>query len=308
VNTVSPGEITEPNGPIADCDESRCDVRVISNEQPAKARALGMELKAARERAGLRTRDAAFKIGSSPATVNRSEKAKRFSPVEDVSAMLAIYGVTGPDRARIMDLVAGLDAPHWLESGDKELPRLLPALRHFEAMATKITQFSPAVVPGLLQTPAYIRALMNFSSADDQAKEEQIAARLDRQAILNKIVSPRYAVFLDEGALRRPCGGAEVMVHQLQWLIGRAEQAHISVRVIPFKHGFYENAGAFTLFEFREDDPIVYIESSGAAGFLHAPYSIAKVRRLTRRLDGVALGSADSVNFLARTVADYERS
>ncbi|CRK61005.1 hypothetical protein [Alloactinosynnema sp. L-07] len=280
---------------------------MISNESPARVRALAMELKAAREGANLRTRDAARMIGTSAPTLSRTETAKRFALATDVSALLAIYGVTGADRTRIMELAENLDAPHWLESGDHR-PRLLPALKHFERRAIKITQFSPALVPGLLQTPAYIRALMRFANSDEQVREEWIAARLDRQAILNARLSPRYVAYLDEGMLRRPCGGSEVMTHQLQWLMGRDEQPHITVRIIPFKHGFYDSHGAFTLFEFRDDDPIVYIESADAAGFLHASESIARFRGFAGKLDRVALGSSDSVDFLARMVVDYGRS
>ncbi|WP_436493254.1 helix-turn-helix domain-containing protein [Actinokineospora sp. HUAS TT18] len=279
---------------------------MISNEQPAKVRALAMELKAARERAGLRTRDAAVKIGTSAPTLNRSEKAKRFSPIEDVSALLAIYGVTGFERMRLMELAQDLDKPHWVESEGKS-HRITPSLRLFEAQATKITQFANALIPGLLQTPAYIRALMTATPFSDEGRERLVAARLERQAIFTKIVSPNYEVFLDERVLRRQVGGADVMVQQIQWLLARMEQAHISIRVIPFKHGYYLDPGAYMLMEFREDFPIVYFESAAVSGFLHKADSIHRYRGFTSTMNLMALGSADSVKFLTSMVADYER-
>lgn len=279
---------------------------MIRNQQPARLRALAMELKAARALSGKTTRQAAKAMGLSIASLNRSETAKRISPIRDIAGLLALYGVIGADRDRILDLAENLDAREWLETGDHA--RLMAPFVGFEAQAQSIAEFAPAYIPGLLQTPAYVRAIMALATTDDQGREERIATRLERQKILAKRVSPTYVAIIDEAVLRRSFGGPEVMVQQLHWLIGRAALPHITIQVIPFKHGGYKNPGAYVLYGFRSDLPIVYIENHGASGFLHTSVDIDKFQGATAALARHALGAADSVNFLKRMVADYERS
>ena len=136
--------------------------------------------------------------------------------------------------------------------------------------------------------------------------ESLIASRLDRQTVLDRLVSPDYVAILDEAVLRRGFGGDDVMAGQIRWLIERANMPHIGIHVIPFRHGGYHNPGYFSLFEFRDETPIVYIEQDGARGFLD-PKDTPRFQDRAARLMKTALGSADSVNFLARIAADYER-
>ncbi|SDH86859.1 Helix-turn-helix domain-containing protein [Actinokineospora alba] len=280
---------------------------MITNRQPARMRALGMELAAARARMGLNTRDAAQGIGSSPATVNRSEKAKRVSPITDVAGLLALYGVTGSDRGRILELAQNLDALEWFETGDR-LPWLLPFLAAFEAEARSLMEFAPAVVPGLLQTPAYVRAQHVAVGVTGADLDGMVEARLNRQKVLAKLVSPQYTAVIDEAVLRRPCGGSEVMVQQINWLIGRAKIPHINIHVIPNRHGAYPNPGMYIMMGFADAPPIAYVEHFGVAGFIDAPAGVSRFQDRTDTLMKFALGSADTVNFLTRMAADYERS
>ncbi|CRK56130.1 hypothetical protein [Alloactinosynnema sp. L-07] len=278
---------------------------MISNRLPARMRALGMELAAARVYDGKTTKEAAKGIGSSPTTVNRTENAKRVSPITDVAGLLALYGVTGPDRERILDLAHNLEASEWLESCDR-LPRLLPALMAFESRATSLLDFAPAEVPGLFQTPAYARAIHAACGITGADQDAMVEARLDRQNVLSKRTAPTYTAIIDEAALRRPFGGAEVMAQQIHWLIGKAQQPNINLRVIPFRLGGYRNPGQFALMGFRGVPPIVYVEHEGASGFLDAPSDAGMFQDLAARLVEFALGSADSVNFLTRMAVDYE--
>ncbi|HVK23543.1 MAG TPA: helix-turn-helix transcriptional regulator [Actinokineospora sp.] len=277
------------------------------NKQPARARALGFELAEARMLAGKTTIQAARGIGTSPATINRTEKANRIPQISDVAGLLGVYGVTGTDRARMLHLVESVDAPSWMETGEG-LRRLLPAFAHFESRARSLLDFSPAILPGLLQTEAYARALHTAGGFTGAVQDAMVETRMDRQLVLNKLASPRYTAIIDENVLRRPQGGSEVMVQQINWLIGRAQQPHISIHVIPFRHGGYRNPGPFFLMEFAQQSPLVYVEHHGVAGFLHAPTETEEFQDLAVTLFGVALGSTETVNFLTKMVADYERS
>ncbi|MBC6446951.1 helix-turn-helix domain-containing protein [Actinokineospora xionganensis] len=280
---------------------------MISNRLPARMRALAMELKVLRAQSGLNTQKAAARIGTSTATLNRTEKAKRISHITDVAALLAVYGVTGPKRTWLLELAENLNAREWLETGDR-LPHLLPALAGFEAEADVLVNFAHSIVPGLLQTPAYARALHASEDITGTDQEAMVAARLERQKVLMSPNGPKYVAILDEAVLRRPYGGSEVMAQQIHWLIGRARMPNLNILVIPFRHGGYPNPGMFSLFEFRSTPPIVYVETEAVSGFLDAPEEIKKFQGRAAKLVKVALGSADTVNFLTRMAADYERS
>ncbi|WP_091379204.1 helix-turn-helix domain-containing protein [Actinokineospora alba] len=276
----------------------------MSDRLPARMRALGTELAALRVRAGLTTRQAATRIGISSASLNRIENAKRSASVADVSAMLAIYGVVGKERKRIMALVEAVTAPGWLET-DHQLKELVTALARFEGQATSICHFAPANIPGLLQTPAYAEAIIGDARPDDMRKH--LAERLDRQQVLTKRTAPSYVAILDEGALRRPMGGSFVMAQQIHWLIDRAKLPNVEVRVIPFKYGGYSSPGDFLTLSFRDAPTLVYVEHSGASGFLDNPSGSRRLQDKAVKLAKIALDSTDSVNFLTRMAADHER-
>jgi transcriptional regulator with XRE-family HTH domain len=279
----------------------------MSERLPARMRALASELTRLREQAGLTTRQAAIKLGTSIATLNRTENAKRIPALADVATMLAIYGVTGAERSRILTMVEEMSSSGWMETSPR-FTHLLAALIDFESEATSIVNFGPSIVPGLLQTPGYARALTETGRLDKPKRDALISARMDRQKVLVKRVAPQYAAFLDEASLRRPYGGQEVMASQIRWLMDRAKLPNVEIRVIPFRHGGYRNPGYFSMLEFARAPKIVYVEHEGASGFLHQQDDISLFEHTTSGLMKVALGSTDTVNFLTKMLADYERS
>lgn len=266
-------------------------------------RALGSTLATLRGQAELTTRQAAARIGTSIATLNRIERAKRSATVAEVSAMLAIYGVVGPERKRIMANIEKLTAP-WFED-DHQLRELLRPLADFESQASSIVNFSPANVPGLIQTPAYARAII--SDVLTEHVEERVADRLARQQVLSKRAAPRYLAILDEAVLRRPVGGSHVIAQQIRSMIERAKQPHVDIRVIPFKYSQYASPGYFSVLGFTDAPTLVYVEHRGSSGFVDSPMGKRKLQDQAARLAKIALDSADSVKFLAMVAADHER-
>ncbi|WP_436500510.1 helix-turn-helix domain-containing protein [Actinokineospora sp. HUAS TT18] len=282
----------------------------MSDHLSARMRALATELTTARERAGMTLRDVSARLDISIATLSRTENALRTPTLETVAGLLGAYGVVGEDRKRIMKLVREVKDALWMEVRP-EYGDLFKALINFEREAMSFFTFGPMSVPGLLQTPAYARAITDAAArtngTTELVVEALVAERLQRQEVLNKVVSPEYTAILDEGVLRRAYGGKAVMANQIRWLVDRAKARHISVQVIPFRYGGYPTAGYFSLLEFRDRSPIVYVEQPGATGFLYKPEDVARFRAIATTLKKVALESADSVNFMSRIAADYER-
>ncbi|WP_436492064.1 helix-turn-helix domain-containing protein [Actinokineospora sp. HUAS TT18] len=276
------------------------------SELSARLRALATELESARTRAGLKLREVSARVDISLASLSRIENALRTPTAEMVSGMLVLYRVVGEDRVRIMNMLEAVKAATWMEVRP-DFGTLFKALVGFEAKATSIFNFAPSTMPGLLQTAAYARAITRTAKLPDDLIETLIAERLERQKVLDRISVPTYVAILDEAVIRRPFGGGEVMAHQLRWLIDRAQMRHISIHVIPFRHGGYDVPGHFSVFDFRESSSIAYVEQHGACGFLHQRADVASFQDKVATLGEVALGSADSVNFLAKFAADYER-
>lgn len=267
---------------------------------------MAAELKKLREKAGLTTRQAAARIGFSSASLNRSELGKRTPSPEEVSALLAIYGVTGAEREKLLELAREVSAQGWWEVGGV-LPKHLPALANFESQAVTITHMAPMVVPGMLQTQAYSRAVISAAEIPEADVEARVAARAARQTVLTRRDAPGYLAILDEATLRRPFGGPDTMADQIRKLIDVARLPNVTILVIPFKHGGYPLHGFFALMEFAKAPPIVYLEHKQASVFMHKPNDTGPFHKLVARLPKIALGPADSVDFMALMAADHER-
>ncbi|TCP53980.1 helix-turn-helix protein [Tamaricihabitans halophyticus] len=274
----------------------------------ARLRGLAAELIDARLEANLNTRDAAKAIGVSAATLNRMENGNRAVSPEDVAALLAVYGVTGLERERVLDLARKATQPGWWEITSGSLPEELPALITFEAEATRIVHAAMLRIPGLLQTAEYTRAVMTTTGVPDEEANTRVSARLGRQAILSKAQPPQYTAIIDEAALRRPIGTTGLMIGQLRKLIASAQQPNIDVRVIPFAHGAHTGLdGSYVLMEFARARDIVHLEHKRSSAFVDQPEDVAPFHEATDTLLRAALGPADSADFLADIAADYDQ-
>lgn len=139
----------------------------------------------------------------------------------------------------------------------------------FEARAVALRWYESLVVPGLLQTPEYARAVLRTrAGASDEQIEEMVAGRLERRAILDREFPPTLWVVLDEGVIRRPVGGPLVMAEQLGHLASMARRPNIVVQVIPVAAGAHEGLrGPFMIADF-DDAPSVAWQDAAVFGQL----------------------------------------
>jgi hypothetical protein len=134
-----------------------------------------------------------------------------------------------------------------------------------EAQARRLRSFELVVVPGLLQTAGYARAVLSTRvGATEDEIEEAVAARLARQQILERDQPPELWAILDEGMLRRPVGASDVMRDQLIHLAAMARRPHIVVQVIPLEAGAHQglNGGAFVIADFDGAATIAYQDTA----------------------------------------------
>jgi transcriptional regulator with XRE-family HTH domain len=133
-----------------------------------------------------------------------------------------------------------------------------------EATANTLRGFEPLVVPGLLQTEMYARAIFGTRiGATDDEVDEQVTARLKRQDVLARQQRPTLWVIIDEAALRRPVGGAQVMFEQVSRLIDAAQRPNIVIQVIPASVGAHEGLnGGFAIADFKNEPSIAYVDTA----------------------------------------------
>lgn len=190
--------------------------------------------------------------------ISRTETGSRNVPVEEAIALYAIYGVTGRQRERLIERARGGDgSTTWLATGPATADQIT-SLVALECEASAITDVSVTLIPGLVQTLEYMRAVMG----DRPEAEWMVSTRLARQALLSKPDAPSVRLIVDEAVLRRPVGGPVVMDEQLNHLLWVMRKPNVAGHVIPAMTGMHAGMdGSFVLLGFPERDPHVYIEA-----------------------------------------------
>jgi hypothetical protein len=148
-----------------------------------------------------------------------------------------------------------------------------------EAVAAQIRTYQGQLVPGLLQTEAYMRALMRSTLRDRRPEEidRRVSVRLTRQQLLTRDDGPQLWAVVDEAALRRPVGGVKVLRAQLERLVEATTLPRVSLQVLPFEVGAHAAmAGAFTILRFADPDlpDVVYLEHVTDANYLDKPEDV----------------------------------
>jgi transcriptional regulator with XRE-family HTH domain len=265
---------------------------------------LGRQLQALREKAGLSYDQAAEAIYSSPYTVRRMERAEGGLKPLTVKGLLMAYGI---NDVREIDTFLGLarDAskPGWWHSYDDVLPSWFKVAVGLEESASLIRAYEPQVVPGLLQTEDYVRAITaaSFPGATAEETERRVALRLARQELLRRPAPPEYWVVLDETVLRRPAGSRDVMRGQLAALIDAAEVPAVTIQVIPFAAGWHPALyGMFWMFRFPDQEmpDIVYSEGLTGAYYLNKPAETAVYTEALDRMCAQAASPEQTITIL----------
>ncbi|MFR9730966.1 DUF5753 domain-containing protein [Saccharopolyspora sp. MS10] len=156
------------------------------------------------------------------------------------------------------------------------------------------------LIPGLLQTADYMRAVMN--GMDDKQIGPRILTRMERRTILTKSSAPTLTALIGEGALLEPFGGAAAMAEQLDHLLRTANDLpNVTVRVIRSGAKAFHpaHAGHFVLMRFPAADPIIEVEHFSSLVFLKSPRDIAAHTKAVETLSELALSQNDSLDLIA---------
>jgi transcriptional regulator with XRE-family HTH domain len=238
---------------------------------------LGRQLQALREKAGMSYEQAAETIYSSWYTIRRMERGEGGLKPLTVKSLLMAYGITDVREIdAFLALARDASKPGWWHSYDDVLPSWFKIAVGLEEAASLIRAYEPQVIPGLLQTEDYVRAITtaSFPDAAGEETERRVALRLARQELLRRPAPPEYWVVMDETVLRRPVGSREVMRGQLSRLIEAAEMPALTIQVIPYSAGWHPALyGMFWVFRFPDQEmpDIVYSEGLTGAYYMNKP-------------------------------------
>lgn len=247
------------------------------------------------EKTGCNSAEMAALLDWSPSKVSRLLSGKRIASRVDIAALLALCGVVGRQRDEMLQLADDAYAPTWWQDYGSHLPIHLPTLANNEEITTAITIFHNTLVPDLLQTPAYTRALLRvlpYIPADEI--DDRVTETLRRQQkVLEREYPPALRVFLDEHVLTRTGGGDAVMSDQAHLLLRMAVRPRIQLRVVPESVSF-RDIKPFTLLEFADLPTVAYLEQPTSVAFLEGEQTIAAYQRVVTELDRHALNEVDS--------------
>jgi transcriptional regulator with XRE-family HTH domain len=268
--------------------------------QTPRARYLGAELRDARSNAGLGVRQLARQLGIGHGKISLWENGKKIPSTEDVASYLAAVGVTGDERERLLELARLAEQPNWLAIGIPGIAEELAALMEFERTAEAIIDWSLVLIPGVMQTGDYARAIMDVQPMADT----RVAMRLGRRDILVRRNPVQFTALIGEYALRQPIAEPDVMADQLRHLRQTAELPNVTIQVIPSSTGFHPGLmGPFVVLKFPKAKPIVHLEHHRGSAFIFEDDDVAAyldAAEIIRR--EVAMSPEESAGLIAEVI------
>jgi transcriptional regulator with XRE-family HTH domain len=270
-----------------------------------RRRELAARLRELRKSAGLTIEDVASQLMISSTKVSRLETASRPAALRDVRDLANLYGVSVEEREHLMTLAKQSKEQSWWQQIG--LPENLTTYADLEAVAVSISHYSTSLVPGLLQTSAYAAASISgtLPDVDPELLARLIEARHTRHGLLTSDRPPDLDVVLDEAALVRQVGGAEVMRRQLAALVEHSRLPTVSIRVIPLEAGAHPGMdSSFTVLHLEEVSDLVYVEGLLGNFYLQGSSDIARYRKAFDRLSALALDIQASRQKIAALASD----
>ncbi|MFI8516928.1 Scr1 family TA system antitoxin-like transcriptional regulator [Streptomyces sp. NPDC085481] len=179
-----------------------------------------------------------------------------------------------------------------------------------EKLATKICEYAPTVVPGLLQTEEYARAVTIAANpfATEEYVEEKVSSRIERAAILKDATRPEYWVVLHENAVRAPVGGPAVMAAQVEHIARLMRERAVLVALVPRTAGAHASMdGSLRLMEFEDQPPTAYTETSFSGTLLDDPAVVKRAQRAYDLLRVAALSPEASLALIESAAEDFRR-
>jgi transcriptional regulator with XRE-family HTH domain len=257
---------------------------------------LGAELRHAREKAGLSQEELGQRLFVSGSFVGQLEAGTRRMQSEYARLLDEVLGTEDFFRRNCGAAAKSKYREHFAEAAEAE------------ARCTAIRQYASMLIPGLLQTPAYARAVCRAyqPTAPDDVIEELVKSRMERTRILADPTTPLLWTVVDEAALRRITGSRAVMGEALHHIADLAHRSRVIVQVLPFDAGAHPAMqGSIKLMDFDDAPPLVYLEGVDTGRLEDDPASVARYRLYYELLTSSALPREKSLVLIRAMAQDY---
>ncbi|MEV5338290.1 helix-turn-helix transcriptional regulator [Streptomyces sp. NPDC052676] len=259
----------------------------------------GAELRRRREEAGMTQVELGARVFVSGAYIGQFEQAIRKPQLDIAQRIDEVLQTDGIFERLCRKLI-----------NDRRYAEYFAEVVELERFATKICTFAPTLVPGLLQIPAYIRAVTLASNpfATEESIEEKITSRIERAQILNDATRPVYWTVLHEHVVRIPVGGSAGMAEQLDHIAELVRQRRVLVQVLPTAAGAYPLMGRMVqLMEFDDAPPAAYTEAVYSGNLLDDPALVKRVQGAYDLLRAAALSPEASLALIESAAEDHRR-
>jgi hypothetical protein len=197
----------------------------------------------------------------------------------------------------------------WWAAYDDVLPSGFDIYVGLEAEATAIRGYETSVVPGLLQTPDYARAVLSemFPRHATEQIDRLVDLRMERQRRFDNEPPLDMWAILDEAVIQRPVGGNVVMRAQLKHLLAATSRPGMTLQVLPFSVGAHAgHGGAFSILEFpnRTDSEVAYVESVAGILYLEKDREVRARAEAFDRLRAAALAPGASADLIEQVASE----
>lgn len=267
---------------------------------------LGGLLRSLRADRDLSVQDVARRLGVSSSKVSRLESGQRGASATDVGRLCDLYDVTGEKRERLMELAReGRQRARWQ-------PRGLPYSTYvgLEAEATSISDYGLGIMPGLLQTPDYARAVVRAAVPKwpPDVVKQRVDGRMARQQLLFSEHPPRFEAVVDESVLHRVVGSPAIMRGQLERLLVLADLPGVTLRVIPYESGALPAGNnKFIILRFGRPSvsDVVFIEGLTGDLYIEDPHEVEVYNVTFRTLVHLAASPGATREIIAGMIDRY---
>ena len=283
---------------------------MASEQSPTvRRRRLALELRRLREAAKLTCEEVAEHLECSASKISRVETGRVSVSPRDVRDMLELYEVPEAQRDSLVQLARDSRQKGWWHAYSDTIQQQFATYVGLESAASEIRVYEVSLIPGLLQTEDYARAVIRSGTMNGHHDdiERKVALRMARQPALTRADPPMLWTVVDEAALRRAVGGAELMRAQLEHLLELASLKNVAMQVIPFTAGAHPAMGrpfVILVFPERIDPDVVYLEDLTSAFYLEDVAEVDRYNVFFNHLSATALSFEDSAALVTSVLKD----